>query len=499
MHGVLHALDASDVDSPSLINSYIPGQVQESARLLVAGSMRTDGSSAHDIRLVRQRVRSTTSLCLRVAAGLLLLTGAVVAAVCTLVAQPGASAAARPQAFFMAEMDWCNCILNSNQVSMCSALAPSWLASYTGRRGKLYLTFSEGGLGNAMLHLRDNFALALLLDRRPVIIDPQGANGLDRMLELLPAPHGALGAKFITELPPTDKRSLRRIHTLDDLRTALLTPPKASQPLYSHFGFWYLKKSVFRGFASLAKDLAVRQPSTARLVKSLLLLDPPPCWSSAFVRPVSRLRKVARTNLNGTCGAAHIRMCSALNWTDTCKQAPQPERNAVELLHCACSNRRKQSKRVFVATDSVAVLESATRALSFEHGQLDSSSTSSVSAKREQSGAIDVVSSSMGVPVHRYRTAERIRSQGKNLERILVDWATFAYSPRTVLLPSTFAASAACMFAPHAEIRLYRPDPNDGLLECDRPFVASVAPGVHKGHPCAAAMGEYIAWKPWQR
>ena len=67
------------------------------------------------------------------------------------------------------ETGWCHCMLHSDSTSGCGA-APAWLLGYTGRDGELFFKLQDSAWGNAMMQLRDSLAIALVLNRRPVLV-----------------------------------------------------------------------------------------------------------------------------------------------------------------------------------------------------------------------------------------------------------------------------------------------------------------------------------------
>ena len=67
------------------------------------------------------------------------------------------------------ETGWCHCMLHSDSTSGCGA-APAWLLGYTGGDGELFFKLQDSAWGNAMMQLRDSLAIALVLNRRPVLV-----------------------------------------------------------------------------------------------------------------------------------------------------------------------------------------------------------------------------------------------------------------------------------------------------------------------------------------
>ena len=87
---------------------------------------------------------------------------------------PPSSAAAPTSAASMraaptGEAAWCRCTLHSDSTAGCGAL-PAWLEGHTGREGELFFKVQDSAWGNAMMQLRDSLAIALVLNRRPVLV-----------------------------------------------------------------------------------------------------------------------------------------------------------------------------------------------------------------------------------------------------------------------------------------------------------------------------------------
>ena len=74
----------------------------------------------------------------------------------------------------------------------------------------------------------------------------------------------------------------------------------------------------------------------------------------------------------------------------------------------------------------------------------------------------------------------------RRLDRTVLDWAALAFAPRRVVaLPSSFSASASCMFAPSRQYDVLDVT-RAGTLRCDRPLASSAARPEVGGakHPC---------------
>ena len=208
---------------------------------------------------------------------------------------PPSSAAAPTSAASMraaptGEAAWCRCTLHSDSTRGCGA-APVWLQGHTGRDGELFFKLQDSAWGNAMMQLRDSLAIALVLNRRPVLVVDGSWSTLYRgnlssLLEVLPR------ASVASARPP----GVREISTVAELRAVLISRPPATQPLYTRLDWWYNT-----GNAAELLRLATQH---ARAPWARLFLAPvPPCHSLAFVRPARRLRAAALTQLDGTCAA----------------------------------------------------------------------------------------------------------------------------------------------------------------------------------------------------
>lgn len=354
-------------------------------------------------------------------------------------------------------MDYCRCILHADQPTACAP--PAWLRSHTGRAGELFFKMQDSAWGNAMMHLRDSLAIALVLDRRPVLVVDDSwramydAN-LSSLLEVLPRA-SVVSAPRIASLHFT-----HTIATVEELDAALRTPPPASTPLYTRLDWWYNTGNVVG-----LREIARRH---RQLPWSAIFLDyVAPCWTSGFVRPSRQLRDAVLPRLQGTCASVHLRLCSKLGWRDSCDAAADPERTAREMTDCACDDTGSAaSSHVFMALDSETTLASLARD---RPGRLVTFADISPVEHSSKSRS-DVYGPGGG-----HRTVVRPRRKALSpaaLWRVVLDWAAYAYSTSRVLaLPSSFVASAVCMFRPDGAFDVFaRPTAANTSIDCAWPL-----------------------------
>ena len=374
---------------------------------------------------------------------------------------------------------FCSCVLHSDQPTACTP--PAWLSSHTGRAGEIYFKMQDSAWGNAMMHLRDSLAIALMLDRTPVLVVDDSwramyGTNLSSLLEVLPRASVVSAPRVASlHLPHT-------IASVEELDAALHSPPPASTPLYTRLDWWFNTGNVV-GLLDIARRYR-QMPWSA-----ILLDDVPPCWTSAFVRPSRRLRDAVLQRLQGTCASVHLRLCSKLGWLDSCDATADPERTAREMTDCACADSGSAaSSRVFIALDSETTLASLARdrpgrLVTFadispvEH----SSKSSSGGGGRRGSGRR---------PVMRPR---RKALSPAALWRVALDWAAYAYSPSRVLaLPSSFVASAVCAFRPDGHFAVFaRPSVANTSIDCGRPLARGWGP---RAHPCKVDPKRGATW-----
>ena len=103
-------------------------------------------------------------------------------------------------------------------------------------------------------------------------------------------------------------------------------------------------------------------------------------------------------------------------------------------------------------------------------------------ARRGQVRLSSMAHLGLGAPTHlsQFATHRSVheKSAQATLDRAVFDWATFAYSRRRVVaLPSSFPASAVCMFSPRIAsfLVLNLPDAEDarGRVDCESPLSSS--------------------------
>ena len=385
--------------------------------------------------------------------------------------------AARARPFPMSA--WCSCMLHAPSVQECSASRPSWLRQYTGTAGEVQFRLQDWAWGNTMMALRDSLAIAIVLNRRPVLLITPGQpplNGADLSsvfdLHAITIVSESNESRRELKPPPGVARVLR---AANDLRAELERPRPASEVLYS--------KIISSMMADHQKGLLqlARQYSGRAAWAELFTAPVPDCWSAAFLRPAARVRAAALQLASGSYASAHLRLCSLLGWRDTCTPLRQPHDIARSILRCAVrahpSAPGGQAASLFVASDSAVVLDALRRDSS--SGNLSLSGDGAL-----RSVTLSTVSSSLGAASHLSRqTGRRDVDAQVSLDRAVFDWAAFAYSQRVVSLPSSFSASAVCMFHPAmASFVVYkRPAEASGEVDCERPLSSSVGGGTH---PC---------------
>ena len=178
------------------------------------------------------------------------------------------------------------------------------------------------------------------------------------------------------------------------------------------------------------------------------------------MRPARRLRDTVLPRLAGSCASIHLRLCSKLSWNEiTCGSLADPERTARDVLRCASvSECRRTGDRLFISADSEEVVKSLAEQMP---GRLLTFSDIAPAVHISKSKAIDAAA----------------------ISRLLFDWAAYSFSPSRVLaLPTTFVASAVCMFRPHLAFDIYpRPSANRSL-DCGHPIGRDWSGGA--AHAC---------------
>ena len=430
--------------------------------------------------------------------------------------------------------DYCSCVLHAPDVDSC--VKPRWLTEHTGRNGEVYFRLQDWAWGNTMMALRDALAVALVLDRRPVLmvtpqISPLNGAELSSALEMF-------GVHVVVE-PLESRRGLRpppqtvrTLQTVSDLRSLLKRPLSADQPVYSRLLFSFGFGETYAALHGLAREF---RGLPGRAWADELFGDdavPPDCWASGFLRPARRVREKVLPLVSGTQAAVHMRLCSLVNWTDTCEAVQSPHAAARSVLRCAVRRALASSSaeagaaadaavpppaglRLFVSSDSAAVLaglERDARAANLSLSNDGAAAAASgggggAAARLAWKRRLDAASSGLrltstsslrglGQAMHLSRMASELTphdiSPQATLDKAVFDWAAFAYSPLAVVsLPSSFPASAVCMFAPRrlSFTVLDLPKADDGRVECHAPLASSTRarPGdAQQQHPCAA-------------
>jgi hypothetical protein len=251
----------------------------------------------------------------------------------------------------------------------CSELRPRWEAEYTGTSGELWFRLQDWAWGNTMLALQDGLALAVVLNRRPVVLVSTSASPLygaelSRYLEFFG------GARVVDEpdrrflsLPrELANRTVRTstVATVAQLRSALQLQQRqqarwslpgrrkpAAAPIYSRLLFSF-DDGVHGQMTRLARE------HRAKAAWPSLFLDRvPDCWSLAFVRPSPRLRAEVAPLVSAVDGAIHLRLCNELGWRDSCVGYSSPYEAASRALGCAAADEKVSV--LFVASDSASV------------------------------------------------------------------------------------------------------------------------------------------------
>ena len=403
--------------------------------------------------------------------------------------------------------NWCTCMLHAARADACSTRhgQPAWLREHTGKQGELHFRLQDWAWGNTMMALRDALLVALILDRRPVL-------------------------RFTPETTPLNGANLSsalELHNLDTIveplteRYRVGTPGNPAAVLIT---VDHLRRIVHHPSATLGKVVYTRllpsfatvqqQQELARLAREMrgraawadLLLDPvPDCWPSAFIRPAARVRAHVLPLVESSAAAVHLRLCTLVGWKDTCKGTKQPHAAARDVIGCAVGVAAKRWKkrrlgrassaavnttapmRLFVASDSSIVLDALQRDANAGNLSLHRAAAPSAVASLPPRGLQFAAMSGLGRATHLsksyLRPAHEVDAQ-TSFDRAVFDWAAFAYSRRVVGVPSSFSASAVCMWQPR-DVDPYvvlRMPPDGSPINCDRPFASSR--GARGAHPC---------------
>jgi len=198
----------------------------------------------------------------------------------------------------------------------------------------------------------------------------------------------------------------------------------------------------------------------------------PDCWTAAFLRPARRVRTVARSLVRSTGAGVHLRLCNLVNWKDTCAPVESPHAAARTTLDCAAKAANTTS--FFVASDSSLVLNRLKHDARAGNLSLPNAPTPT----RVMLSTLD----GLGSAAHLSRLRRHQVDPQTSLDRAVFDWAAFAYSHSVVALPSSFPASAVCMFSPGTiSFTVHRLPGTNGQVDCQDPLATSTR---SKKHPC---------------
>lgn len=370
---------------------------------------------------------------------------------------------------------WCQCMLLAADKSTCEPRAPAWRREYTGASGDIFFRLQDWAWGNTMMALRDALAVAIILNRRPKVIIGQGQSPLNGAN--LSSAFELFGVDVVPESAESRLRlatpaGAKSINSVDDLSAVLRRPLSPHQSIYS--------RCLFSFTAGSHKELrALAREHEGRHAWAMLFTAPvPDCWVAAFLRPAARVRGAVLRLLQGTRAAVHLRLCNLVSWTDTCAPVESPHAAARSVLGCAADTSAAAS--FFVASDSALAIESLKR---------DARAGNLSLPHVPRSTRIQVTSlEGLGLTAHLSRMAPQHEIDPQaTLDRAVFDWAAFAYSRHVVALPSSFPASAVCMFAP-AQVNLVvlRLPTDNGEVACNDPLSSSAgrSASAKQKHPC---------------
>lgn len=281
---------------------------------------------------------------------------------------------------------------------------------YTGRRGKLYIpiTPSRRGWGNVCTNLFQSLVLALLLDRRPVLVSPENDKG----------------AQFLKYFAPTDRIDFESdmpgdmVHipqVAARVRALVHAPPPANVPVKT-FDAW-----------------GVRGLDLIRAARRRGLLSDSACIAPFFLLPRTQLVTAARAAAAGST-AVHVRTCRAAhgNWSDTCIRQHRTQVNNISAAArniVSLAEHTGSSSRLFVAADDEATFARVRKL--WARGSVQSFE-------------------GLGRVVHsQYPPSDRRALVDDDLRRILSDWLAPVYANEVIEIGgSTFWLSSLCLFRP---------------------------------------------------
>ena len=329
-----------------------------------------------------------------------------------------------------------------------------------------------------MSALRDALAVALILDRRPVLmvtpeLPPLNGANISSALDMFGVQvyHETAQARRSLQPPPQTNYVFSSIN---DLRAALQQPSRVGPIAYSRVLF------SFSGDSWTKLQTLARQHQGRRAWAELFLSEAPDCWAAAFLRPARRVRAAVLPLVRDTAASVHLRVCNLINWDDTCVPVEHPYAAARSVLRCTldAALAAPGASTLFVASDSGALVQGLRRDASSKNLSLETRQiTPSAVSIRSVSG--------LGTTAHLSRMPSQHEVDAQtSFDRAVFDWAAYAYSPqRVVALPSSFPASAVCMFAPgHIGFVVLRL-PVNGEVSCTDPLSSSL-PGSGTLHPC---------------
>ena len=378
---------------------------------------------------------------------------------------------------------YCTCVLHADDVTSCAARAPAWRNEFTGTGGALLFRLQDWAWGNTMMALRDALAVALILNRRPhLIVGPRqpplnGAN-ISSALDLfgVTVHEESMEARRQLAVPA----GARVVASVAQLHAMVRRPPAPSQPIYSRILFSFMA-DVQEQMQSFARAHLGRNAWAELFTASV-----PDCWPAAFMRPAKRVRDAVLPLVQGTAKSVHLRVCNLVSWTDTCIPVEAPHIAARGVLGCALSTTTESMEedqrltRLFVASDSSTVLASL-------GSDARAGNLTLIEARTPQSATLRVTLSTLtnlGSTAHLSKLDGVAPADAQLLlDRAVFDWGAFAYSRRVVALPSSFPASAVCMFSPRqTSFVILQLPARDGTVECHRPLASSTGPELN--HPC---------------
>ena len=201
-----------------------------------------------------------------------------------------------------------------------------------------------------MLFLRDGLSLALLLNRRPVIVIPQSGaplhgraftdffalgGGATTINSSTPFTVGSTDSVLLSKVSPGQVVVTSSQNTTSLIELLQRPLPNSTGVRETLAEILTLHEHTHEQFRKLLRQLQ-REGGAASAAASLLLADPsaaPDCWSSPFMRPARRVREAVAPVMFGVQAAIHIRACT--QGQDTCTRVDATGAS-IALLRCAC-------------------------------------------------------------------------------------------------------------------------------------------------------------------